>query len=468
MPRTADRPTTLGGLKAAGITTRSVKDEMRANLLGRLTDHTPLFPGIIGYEHTVIPLVENAILARHDIIFLGERGQAKSRLIRALIGLLDPAIPAVADCPLHDDPFRPLCHACRERAAAAGDDLPIAWIGPEDRYGEKLATPDVTIGDLIGDIDPIRVAEGRHLSDEAVMHFGLVPRVNRGIFAFNELPDLSEKVQVGLFNLMEERDIQIRGFRLRLPVDVCVVATANPEDYTNRGRIITPLKDRYQAQIRTHYPLDRRTEIAIVDQEVRVNGLPGVAIVVPNFVKAIVAEMTVRARRHGEINQQSGVSVRMTIDNIETLMGCAEKRAARLGEEAGCPRLTDLPALLSTSAGKIELEGLGDEARERQIIEQLEREATEAVFDELFDAEALEDVVAAFSAGATMRVSDELPTAAYQEQAANVAGLDQAVAPLTEGQSAAVPVAIEFLCEGLHRRGRLRRETLTDALQYSA
>lgn len=441
---------------------------MRENLLARLRDGAALFPGILGYDQTVLPQVENAVLARHDLIFLGERGQAKSRLIRALIGLLDPAIPAVADCPLHDDPYRPLCRPCRDRAAELGDELPVTWLAPLDRYGEKLATPDTTIGDLIGDIDPIRVAEGRHLSDESVIHYGLVPRVNRGIFALNELPDLPERVQVGLFNLMEERDIQIRGFRLRLPLDVCVVATANPEDYTNRGRIITPLKDRYQAQIRTHYPADRATETAIMDQEVTTNGAPGIRIVVPPFLKAIVAEMTLRARGHSEINQQSGVSVRMSIDNVETLVGCAEKRAARLGETEGCPRLTDLPALLSTSAGKIELEGLGDETRERQIIEQLEQAAVDAVFDELVDVQRLEEVLDAFNAGATMQVSDVLPTAVYAQQAGRIAGLTAALDPLTEGEPVARPAAIEFLCEGLHRRGRLRRDPLPDGVEYHA
>lgn len=455
-------------MKAARITTRSVKAELRANLLDRLRTGAPLFPGILGYDRTVLPLVENALLSRHDMIFLGERGQAKTRLIRALTGLLDPAIPAVEHCPLHDDPYAPLCKACRDRAEALGDDLPVVWIEAEERYGEKLATPDVTIGDLIGDIDPIRVAEGRHLSDEEVMHFGLVPRVHRGIFALNELPDLPEKVQVGLFNLMEERDIQIRGFRVRLPVDVCVVATANPEDYTNRGRIITPLKDRFQAQIRTHYPRDRATEIAILEQEVVRNGTPGIEIVVPSFLKSVVAEMTMRARRHADINQQSGVSVRMSIDNTETLIGCAEKRAARLGESAGCPRLTDLPALLSTSSGKIELEGLGDETQERQIIEHLEHEAIRTVFAESVGLEPLADVIAAFDAGATMRVGDTVPTAEYAGQAARVPGLSPVAERLAEGAAAALPVAIEFVCEGLYHEGRVRRETLENGVQYRA
>lgn len=459
-------PTTLAGLKAAGITTRPVKAEMRANLWAHLGSDAPLFPGIIGYEDTVVPLVENAILARHDIIFLGERGQAKTRLIRALTTLLDPAIPAVAGCPIHDDPYRPLCKACRELAAAQGDDLPVTWISPEDRYGEKLATPDVTVGDLLGDIDPIRVAEGRHLSDEDVVHYGLIPRLNRGIFALNELPDLPEKVQVGLFNLMEERDIQIRGFRVRLPVDVCVVATANPEDYTNRGRIITPLKDRYQAQLRTHYPRDRATEIAIMDQEVLGNGTTDVEVVVPAFMKAIVAEMTMGARQHTEINQQSGVSVRMSINNLETLISCAEKRAARLGETAACPRLVDLPAVLATSSGKIELEGLSDETKERRILEQLQAEAVRTVFDETFVVEALAEVLDAFNDGATMRVGDTVPTAVYVEQAGRITGLRSALQPLVDGQEAMVPAAVELVCEGLYRHGRLQRDLVGSEAQY--
>jgi len=456
------RPTTLAELRASGYQPRSVKDELRDNLLRRLREETPLFPDIIGYEQTVTPLVENAILARHDMIFLGERGQAKTRLIRSLTSLLDEWIPIIAGSEVHDDPMSPISKYGRDLLKEKGEDTPIAWVHRNDRYGEKLATPDVTIGDLIGDIDPIRVAEGRHMSDERVVHFGLVPRVNRGIFALNELPDLPEKVQVGLFNLMEERDIQIRGFLVRLPLDCVVVATANPEDYTNRGRIITPLKDRYQAQIRTHYPPDRATEIAIMRQEVSISP----DVVVPPFLVAILAEMTMQAREHSDINQQSGVSVRMSINNLETLVSCALKRAVRFSESPGCPRLTDLPAVLSTSAGKIELEGLGDEVKERAVIEQLEGQAIAAVFEETCASEQLRSVVEAFNGGASVQVGDMQPTADYRAACEAVPGLGAAVAELIDGDTAMTPAAVEFICEGLYREGKLRRDVLETGARY--
>ncbi|MFM7140922.1 MAG: magnesium chelatase, partial [Alphaproteobacteria bacterium] len=329
---------TLAELRASGVRTRRVRDELRGNLLDRISRGERILPGIVGYDDTVIPEIENAVLSGHHMVLLGERGQAKSRIIRGLVELLDEEVPAVAGCEIHCDPFAPICATCRSRAAELGDALPVAWLRREARYAEKLATPDVSIADLIGEVDPIKVAEGRYLADETTIHFGLVPRTNRGIFAINELPDLMEKIQVGLFDLMEERDVQVKGFKIRLPLDVVIVASANPEDYTSRGRIVTPLKDRFDVQIRTHYPRSVGQEIAIVEQEVPLGERAGRAVRVPDFMKEIVAQVTFEARRSPEVNQASGVSVRMTINNLETLVANAERRAARLGEPEIVPR----------------------------------------------------------------------------------------------------------------------------------
>ena len=322
-----DKPATIGQLKANEYRVLSVRDEMRKNLIGRLRRGETPFPDIIGYEDTVIPQVETAILAGHDVIFLGERGQAKSRLIRSLVNLLDEEVPVIKGGELNDNPYSPVTKYCRELVEKYGDDTEIEWIGREQRYSEKLATPDVSVADLIGEVDPIKVAEGRYLSDELTIHFGLIPRTNRGIFAINELPDLVEKVQVGLFNVMEEKDIQIKGYKIRLPLDICIVATANPEDYTNRGRIITPLKDRFQSQISTHYPKTREVEIIIMEQEAYVPEIEGSSLRVPRFIKEIIAELSFQARSSGDINQRSGVSVRTTIANYESVIAAAERGA---------------------------------------------------------------------------------------------------------------------------------------------
>jgi magnesium chelatase subunit I len=328
------KPTTLGALRASGYRARTVREELRANLLARMRSGATIFSGVIGYEDTVVPAVENALLCGHDLIFLGERGQAKTRMIRQLIGLLDEWMPEVAGSEIHDDPTAPVSARARALCAEYGDATPVAWVHRDDRYVEKLATPDVSIADLIGDVDPIKVAQGRSLADEDTMHFGLVPRTHRGIFCINELPDLSEKVQVGLFNVMEERDVQVKGYRIRLPIDVLVVASANPEDYTSRGRIITPLKDRYAAQVRTHYPHTPELELAIVRQEAELPPTDGIALVVPPFMEDVVAELTFQARSSPDVNQASGVSVRLSIANYETLAANALRRALRLGEAA--------------------------------------------------------------------------------------------------------------------------------------
>ena len=318
---------TFGELKSAGYEVLPVRMEMRKNLLARLHSSEQILPGIIGYEETVIPEIENGVLAGHHMIFLGERGQAKSRIIRALTDLLDEYAPTIAGCEINDDPFAPICRRCVKLKAEKGDATEISWIERETRYAEKLATPDVSVADLIGEIDPIKVAEGRYLADEETIHYGLIPRTNRGLFAINELPDLTEKVQVGLFNLMEEKDVQIKGYKIRLPVDVVIVASANPEDYTSRGRIITPLKDRFDVQIRTHYPRTIEDEITTMEQEMPVFDREAAAVRIPDFMKEIVAHLTFEARGSNEINQSSGVSVRVTINNYETLLSNAEKRA---------------------------------------------------------------------------------------------------------------------------------------------
>ncbi|MGD9765151.1 MAG: sigma 54-interacting transcriptional regulator [Candidatus Binatia bacterium] len=453
------RPRTLGELRAAGRTTRPVREEVRSNLLAKLASGAPLLPGIIGFEDSVIPEVENALLAGHHMVFLGERGQAKSRIIRGLTGLLDEAIPAVAGCPLHDDPWRPICAVCRARAAAEGDALPIAWIDREARYGEKLATPDTSIADLIGEVDPIKVAEGRYLADEETIHYGLIPRSNRGLFAINELPDLTEKVQVGLFNLMEEKDVQIKGYRIRLPVDVVIVASANPEDYTSRGRIITPLKDRFDAQIRTHYPRSVRDEIAIAEQEVSLRERAGRAVHMPEFIKSILAQLTFEARACAEISQTSGVSVRVTINNWESVISNAEKRAVRTGVGEIVPRLTDLHAIYASTAGKIEIEYAAEERSEAQIIGQLVDRAILTVFDQLLAVAELAPVVAHFAAGWGVEVSDALPAREYLEVVDKIPGLRDAVRRLGPHESAGfIAAASELIFEGLHLHKKLNRE----------
>jgi len=449
---------TIGELKASGYRVRPVREEMRRNLLARLARTEPILPGIIGYEDTVIPEIENAILAGHHMVFLGERGQGKSRIIRGLVGLLDALVPVIAGCPINDNPYAPICAACRRRVAAEGDAVPVAWIGPEERYGEKLATPDVSMADLIGEIDPVRVAEGRYLADEETIHFGLVPRTNRGIFAINELPDLTEKVQVGLFNLMEEKDVQIKGYKIRLPLDVVIVASANPEDYTSRGRIITPLKDRFDVQIRTHYPRTLRDEIAIMEQEVPTDrgALP---VRVPDFMKEIIAQLTFEARASNEINQSSGVSVRVTINNYESLLSNAEKRAVRNSEREIVPRLTDLHSLLASTVGKIELEYAGEDKKESDLVDRLINRAILKVWDQYLKVEALARVTDHFEAGWGVEVSDQMPAEDYLEGIRQIPGLHDAVQQLGTFESPALMAcAIEFALEGLHLHQKLNKD----------
>ena len=458
----------LGALRRAGFRSRSVREELRGNLLARLRAGEPLFEGILGYDDTVVPAVENALLCGHDLIFLGERGQAKTRMIRQLTRLLDPWLPVVAGSEIHDDPFAPVSAQARRLVAERGDDTPVGWVHRDDRYVEKLATPDVSIADLIGDVDPVRVAEGRSLGDELTIHFGLLPRTHRGIFCINELPDLTEKVQVGLFNVMQERDVQVKGYRVRLPLDVLVVASANPEDYTSRGRIITPLKDRYAAQIRTHYPASRALELAVVRQEARPPQAPGVVAWMPAFLEEVVAELTLEARRSPDVNQTSGVSVRMSIANYETLLANAVRRALRFGEPEAVPRVSDLEALLASTAGKLELEYSGTERSEGDVVRDLVRRAVKTVFDAAVPLEGIAAVLDAFEQGWQVEVSAQMPSGEYLTGLDQIPGLRDAAARLAGGDSPArLASAIEFVLEGLHLGNRLNKSEAEGRARYA-
>ncbi len=462
---TPARPTTLGELRQSGYAPRSVKQELRDNLIERLRRGEALFPTIVGYEETVIPQIENAILSGQDIVFLGERGQAKTRMARLLVDLLDEAIPALAGSEIHDDPFAPISPAGRALVAEEGDRAPIAWVPRDRRYGEKLATPDITIADLIGEVDPIKVAEGRYLSDELTIHYGLLPRTHRGIFAINELPDLAERIQVGLLNIMEERDVQIRGYKVRLPLDLFVVASANPEDYTNRGRIITPLKDRFGSQIRTHYPRRVADEMTIMEAERTRFDADGIDMRAPEYMKLVVAELTHLARRAPEISQRSGVSVRVSICNYENLLSSALKRAIRLKEKTAAPRVTDLEAIAASTTGKIEMESAGDTAEDK-ILAKLAQKAVLNVFNRAFTGGELDEVVLAFQSGLAIEVSDTMPSADYLRQIGEARPLHAAVKKLGANDPASTAAALEFVLEGLHLSRKLNKDVKAGQTRY--
>jgi len=448
---------TIVELKASGYQPVSLKEEMRRNLIAMIRKGEKIFPGIIGYDDMVIPGIENAIISGQDIVFLGERGQAKSRIMRLLVNLLDEEIPVIKGCEINDNPFAPVCKWCRDKLVEEGDTTEIAWLSRQERYGEKLATPDITISDLIGDVDPIKVAEGRYLSDELTIHYGLIPRTNRGIFSINELPDLAEKVQVGLFNLMEERDIQIRGHRIRLPLDIFLVASANPEDYTNRGRIITPLKDRYGAQIRTHYPATIEDELSIVEMERRQFSGDGFEHYLPQYMKEIVAEVTHLARQSLDINQRSGVSVRVSIANYETMLSNAIGRAVTLGEKLAVPRISDLPYIHSSTIGKIELESL-EETQEDKVIDDLIKKAVLNVFNRYYNLHRLEAIVEQFSGGFSVEVSDTMSVKPYMRTVKEMVGLAEAIKVVGDSERPeAIASAVEFILEGLHINRRLKK-----------
>jgi len=468
------KPRNIEELKKANYPRRTVKEELRKNLMAKIQRGEELFPGIIGYEETVIPQIENAILAGQDIIFLGERGQAKTRLIRSLVNLLDEEIPALAGCEINDHPYQPICKSCREKIKSLGDRAEIVWLRREHRYGEKLATPDVTIADLIGEVDPIKVAEGRYLSDELTIHYGLIPRTNRGIFAINELPDLGEKIQVGLFNLMEEGDVQIRGYKVRLPLDIYLVASANPEDYTNRGRIITPLKDRYGAEIRTHYPKTLEAEIQIMEQERnKFNDDGDFRTYVPPYLKELIAEITSLARQSPEINQRSGVSVRVSIANYESVISNALRRALRLGEKEVVPRISDLSYLAASTEGKIELEATDDD-RGRHLIENLIAKATLNTFNRYFDVHQFDSLLAKFKTGWSIEVSEGMKSSIYAEKTREmqlggpeINGLWEGLKKLQCDQTpATIASGLEFILEGLYLHHRLQKEKLPGKMAY--
>jgi magnesium chelatase subunit I len=461
------RPATLGQLRESGWRSEPVKAEVRRNAVARIAAGDPLFPGILGFDETVLPQLENALLAGHDVIFLGERGQAKTRMIRALVALLDEYLPIVAGSEINDDPYEPVSRYAHDLVRQHGDDTPIEWVHRDTRFGEKLATPDTSIADLIGEVDPIKVAEGRYLSDELTLHYGLVPRTNRGIFAINELPDLAERIQVGLLNVLEERDVQVRGYKIRLPLDVLLVASANPEDYTNRGRIITPLKDRFGSQIRTHYPLDVETEVAIAEQEARPFEAEGIRVTVPDFMMDIVATLSHLARQSPHINQRSGVSVRLTVANSETLVANATRRALKHGERDVVPRISDLDALAASTAGKVEIEALEDR-HDEQIVEHLVKAAVLTVFKERFAADRVRDVIVAFESGTVVHTGEDIASSEYATLVRDVPALRAPVVELTGGDEspAAVASAVEFVLEGLHLGKRLNKDSVGARATY--
>ena len=464
--------TTLGRLKKSGWVSQTVKQEIRENAVERIKEGKDLFPGVIGYEETVIPLLENALLAGHDFIFLGERGQAKTRMIRGLVELLDEWMPIVAGSEINDDPYNPVSKYAINLIEEKGDGTPIHWVHRSERFGEKLATPDTAIADLIGEVDPIKVAEGRYLSDELTLHYGLVPRTNRGIFAINELPDLSERIQVGLLNVLEERDVQVRGYKIRLPLDILLVASANPEDYTNRGRIITPLKDRFGSQLRTHYPFEIDLEANIAVQEAAIFSKDDVAVVVPDFMSKIIATVTHAARESAHINQRSGVSVRVTVANYESLVAGAVRRTLLTNEGTVVPRVSDLSALLASTAGKIEVESL-DDGREVEIIQYLIKQSVLEVFKTTADQTLCSGILQAFTDGAVINAGDDIASATYMEWLDEIPSFLPLLKSLGLDEKdlespSMVASGIEFILEGLHLSKLLNKEAMGDSGVYRA
>ncbi len=453
-------PGTIGELRTAGYEDRTVKEELRANLLARLARGEQLFPSIVGFDTSVIPALERGILAGHDLILLGERGQAKTRLIRNIVGLLNDEIPAITGCEVNDHPYRPICARCRALVAEEGEATPVTWVGRDRRYAEKLATPDTSVADLIGDVDPIRVAEGRYLADELTIHYGLIPRTNRGIVAINELPDLPERIQVGLFNILEERDVQIRGYRIQLPLDLLLVATANPEDYTHRGRIVSPLKDRFGTQVRTHYPESLADEIQIMDQEAT-RPAGDAPIRVPKYLEEVLAALTAELRRSPHVNHRSGVSVRYSIGNLETLSAAAVRRAARTGEPEAVPRVCDLPAVLEASLGRVEFDTI-EEGREEEILLRALRTAELEVFRRRLSGFDFGPILGKFGGGFVAETSDLMPASEVLQQFGGLAGLSKLLERLgVEEESPGVAAsAVEFALEGLHLSRRLNKEQI--------
>jgi magnesium chelatase subunit I len=463
---TAPDPTTLGALRDSGHVHKTVKQEVRDNLLHRLAAGEPAFPGILGFDATVLPQVERALLAGHDLVLLGERGQGKTRLIRTLTGLLDAWTPVVAGCEINDHPYAPACVRCTRLVAELGDATPVGWKARADRYGEKLATPDTSVGDLIGDVDPIKVAEGRTLGDPETVHYGLVPRTNRGIFSVNELPDLAERIQVALLNVLEERDIQVRGYTLRLPLDLLLVASANPEDYTNRGRIITPLKDRFGAEVRTHYPLRLEDEVQVIRQEA-VLSWETTPCVVPDHLLDVVARWTRLVRESPQVDQRSGVSARLAVAAAETVAASAVRRAAVTGEPVAVARVCDLPAVVPAARGKVEFES-AEEGRELEVLAHLLRKATADTFRALLAGADLSGLQSRFDEGATVESGDLVPAAELLERLGPVPGLAAILQRLgvEEESPGLAAAALELAMEGLHLNRRLAKDSVPGRTVY--
>jgi magnesium chelatase subunit I len=463
--------TTLGELRATGHLHKSVKAEIRDNLLARMRDGSERFPGIVGFDETVLPQLERALLAGHDVVLLGERGQGKTRLIRTLVQLLDEWTPVVAGCEINDHPYEPVCVRCRRLVAESGDQTPVEWRHRTDRYAEKLATPDVSVGDLIGDVDPIKVAEGRVLGDPETVHFGLVPRTNRGIVAINELPDLAERIQVALLNVLEERDVQVRGYTLRLPLDVLLLASANPEDYTNRGRIITPLKDRFGAEVRTHYPLGLDDELRLIRQEaVLAWGLDAVSAALPDHLIEVVARFARHVRDSPAVDQRSGVSARFAVAAAETVAASAVRRAALTGEDVAVARVADLPAIVPAVQGKVEFEA-SEEGREAEVLDHLLRRAVADTFRHRLGGVDLAGLVARFDDGSVIETGELVPAVELLDAVGEIDGLARILSALgiddvdTPGLAAA---GVEFALEGLYLLRRLSKETVDDRVIYGS
>lgn len=459
-------PTTIAELRASGWVDRPVKEEIRTNLITRMRRDEPLFPGIIGFDHTVTPALERAILAGHDLILLGERGQAKTRMIRQLVDLLDEQVPSIESCEINDSPYAPICTDCRARVAADGEAVRVRWVGRDERFHEKLATPDTAVADLIGDVDPIKVAEGKYLADTSTIHFGLVPRSHRGIFSVNELPDLPTRIQVSLLNVLEERDVQIRGYSVRLPLDLMLVATANPEDYTNRGRIITPLKDRFGSEIRTHYPHTIEDEVRIMEQESR-GGPTDPPVTVPAYLKELLATFTHAVRESSHVNQRSGVSVRFSVANLENLAASAVRRALRNHAHEAVARPSDLPAIIPSSMGRIEFD-VFEEGREQDILERLLAGAALDVFrDHLSDLE-FSDLLARFEDGLEVEAGDLVDA---ESLLGSIGEFDSATIAMQRlGVDAESPAhaasVVEFILEGLHLTRRLNKSSRSGRMVY--
>ena len=465
--------TTLGELRASGHEARSVKAEVRDNLLARLRSGENRFPGIIGFDDTVLPHLERALLAGHDVVMLGERGQGKTRLIRGLVALLDEWTPVVEGCEINDHPYAPVCGRCRQLAAERGEDLPVGWLHRSARYGEKLATPDTSVGDLIGDVDPVKVAEGRTLGDPETVHYGLVPRTNRGVFCVNELPDLAERIQVSLLNVLEERDIQVRGYALRLPLDVLLVASANPEDYTNRGRIITPLKDRFGAEIRTHYPHDLDDELGLIRQEAfakwGADDTPGLSAALPDHLVEVIARFTRLVRESPAVDARSGVSARFAIAASETLTASALRRAALTDEETPVARACDLPSIVPTLRGKVEFE-VSEEGREEEVLTHLLRRATAETYRQHLGVVDMSGLLARFDEGEEVETGEMIGSGELLRRLGPVPGLARIMEGLgmedagdSPGHAAA---AAEFALEGLYLMRRLSKDSVDGATIY--